>query len=114
MTKYRQYVQKMIDSNKEVFDKFRIIHDKYCLFTDKNSLQDQYNEEGEKVMDIITEWEQRLCLQSEKAGYGSYSANLSEKFHEEIKKLFPMIDYIGLIIDEVDKDKFDIKKIELL
>lgn len=99
----------MIDNNKEVFDKFRIIHDKYCLFTDKDFLQDEYNQVGEKIMDIITEWEQRLCLQSEKAGYGSYSANLSEKFHEEIKKLFPMIDYIGLIVD-----KFEIKKIELL
>ena len=107
----------MIDNNKDAFDKFRVIHDKYCLFTDKNFLQEQYNEEGEKIMDIITEWEQRLCSHSEKAGYSNYSGNLSEKFHEEIKRIFPMIDYIGLIVDttdKTDKDKFEIKKIELL
>jgi len=108
MTKYREYIQRMMDHNQEAFNKFRIIHDQYCLMADKESLQDKYNEEGAKILEIIEEWEQRLCSQSEKAGYSSYSGSLAEKFHEEIKKVFPMIDYIGLIVD-----KFEIKKINL-
>jgi len=108
MTKYREYIQRMMENNQEAFDKFRFIHDQYCLMADKDSLQDRYNEEGAKILEIIEEWEQRLCSQSEKAGYGSYSGSLAEKFHEEIKRVFPMIDYIGLIVE-----KFEIKKINL-
>lgn len=108
MTKYREYIQRMMENNQEAFDKFRFIHDQYCLMADKDSLQDRYNEEGAKILEIIEEWEQRLCSQSEKSGYGSYSGSLAEKFHEEIKKVFPMIDYIGLIVE-----KFEIKKINL-
>ena len=108
MTKYREYIQRMMENTEEAFNKFRRIHDQYCLMADKDSLQDKYNEEGTKILEIIEEWEQRLCSQSEKAGYGSYSGSLAEKFHEEIKKVFPMIDYIGLIVD-----KFEIKKINL-
>lgn len=108
MTKYREYIQRMFESNQEAFDRFRRIHDEYCLAVDKESLQDKYNEEGAKITEIIEEWEQRLCSQSEKAGYGSYSGSLAEKFHEEIKKVFPMIDYIGLIVE-----KFEIKKMKL-
>jgi len=108
MTKYREYIQRMIEGNRETFDRFRRIHDEYCLAADKESFQDKYNEEGAKIMEIIEEWEQKLCSQSEKAGYGNYAGNLAEKFHEEIKKVFPMIDYIGLIVE-----KFEIKKINL-
>jgi gamma-glutamylcysteine synthetase len=108
MAKYKEYTQRMMETNKEAFDRFRKIHDKYCLMADKESFQDKYNEEGAKIMEIIEEWEQRLCSSSEKAGYGSYSGSLAEKFYEEIKKIFPMIDQIGLIIE-----KFEIKKINL-
>jgi len=108
MAKYKEYIQRMLENNKEAFDGFRKIHDEYCLAQDKDSLQDNYNQEGAKIMEIIVEWEQRLCSSSEKAGYGSYSGSLAEKFHEEIKKIFPMIDHIGLIIE-----KFEIKKINL-
>lgn len=108
MAKYKEYIQRMLENNKEAFDDFRKIHDKYCLAVDKDSLQDNYNQEGAKIMEIIEEWEQRLCSSSERAGYGSYSGSLAEKFHEEIKKIFPMIDHIGLIIE-----KFEIKKINL-
>ena len=108
MTKYKEYIQRMIETNKAAFDNFRRIHDEYCLSANQEGLQDKYNEEGVKIMEIIEEWEQRLCSHSEKAGYGSYSGSLAEKFHEEIKKTFPMIDKVGLIIE-----KFEIKKINL-
>jgi hypothetical protein len=108
MTKYREYIQRMMENNEEAFKKFRNIHDQYCLMADKDSLQDKYNEEGAKILEIVEEWEQRLCSQSEKAGYGNYSGGLAENFHEEIKKVFPMIVYIGLIVEN-----FEIKKINL-
>ena len=101
MTKYKQYVARMLENNKELFDGFRKLHDRYA------SDQEKYKE-GERVSAVIREWEDKLCRQSEKAGYGSYTSSLAEKFQAEVKKVFPLIDHIGLIIQP-----FAIKKITL-
>lgn len=98
----------MLEANKEAFDAFRLIHNEYAIASDPDKLQDKFNAEGEKIMVIIREWEQKLCSQSEKAGFGSYTTSLSEKFQAEIKKEFSMVDHIGLIVK-----KFTLKKIEL-
>ena len=72
----------MVSENKEAFDKFTRAHFEYSIDNDKN--QENFNKEGESVLKIIHEWEDRLCKQSEKAGFGSYTVNLAEKFQAEI------------------------------
>ena len=94
----------MLEHNKELFDDFRKIHDKYIL--DQENLQNEYNKIGAEIINIINEYEDRLCRQSEKGGYGSFTTKLSEKFRNEIKKEFSHIDYIGIQV-------FNIKKISL-
>ncbi len=114
MTKYKEYVQKLLDENKIVFESFRKLHDAYALKQDK--LQEEFNSQGEKVMELVHEYENRLCRQSEKGGYGVFSPKLSEKFQEELKKIFPFIDHIGLIVEKPatsPKDGFNLKKITL-
>jgi hypothetical protein len=115
MTKYKQYFQRMLEVEKELFENFRIIHDNYALNPQAN--QDEFNKEGERVLQVIRLWENKLCSQSEKAGYASFTSNLSEKFRQEIKKVFPEIDNIGLVglttKDNSDKE-FVLKKINLL
>ncbi len=106
MTKYQEYVEKMLESNQGAFEKFRKIHDLYS--TNEDQYQEEFNKEGEKIMLIVKEWEGKLCNQSEKGGYGVFTGNLAEKFHEEIKKVFPLIDHIGIIVK-----KFELKKIKL-
>ena len=73
-------------------------------------------------MDIIREWESKLCSRTEKAGFGNYSTNLSEKFWAEVRKTYPLIDYIGVIpskktvSEQKNTDKLDnflIKRIKL-
>ena len=49
MTKFKEYFQRMVDSNKEVFEKFKIIHDEYALNPDAN--QEKYNEKGKEIID---------------------------------------------------------------
>lgn len=99
----------MIEQNKKAFDRFKALHDKYAL--DQEVYQDEFNQEGEKILAITREWENKLCMQSEKAGYGNYTTGLSEKFQAEIRHHFPMIDHIGII---VKKDRpFALKKINL-
>lgn len=106
MTKYKEYLNKMLEENKTVFDKFAKLHLDYSLEEEK--YQDEFNKEGEKVLKIVHEWEDKLCKQSEKAGFGSYTGGLSEKFQKEVKGHFPLIDHIGIIVN-----KFSLKKIKL-
>jgi len=97
MQKFKAYVQKMLDFEKDAFNKFRIIHDDYAL--NPNKFQTEFNIEGEKILTIVRTWENKLCMQSEKAGYGSYTTNLAEKFQEEVRKHFPEIVNIGLKVE---------------
>lgn len=94
MTKYKQYFQEMLADQKKVFDDFKKIHD---LFeSDRMKYQEEFNRQGAVVMDIIHDWEKRLCARMEGGKNGVYSANLSEKFKDEIRKIFPKIDLVGV------------------
>src|SRR4030042_7172262 len=103
MTKYQEYVDKMLEGNQGAFEKFRKIHDLYA--TNEDQYQEEFNQEGEKIMLIIKEWEGKLCRQSEKGGYGVFTGGLAEKFQAEVKKVFPLIDHVGIIVK-----KFYLKK----
>lgn len=108
MTKYKQYFDKMVSENKEIFAEFRTLHDRYGL--EGESMQDEFNQKGKKVLTIIRDYENKLCKNSEKT-YSMFTGNLAEKFWSEIRKAFPMIDYIGVI--SKSEPKFSIKKISL-
>jgi hypothetical protein len=102
----------MLEANKDLFEKFKEIHNRYSLNQEKN--QTEFNKEGEKVLIIVREWEDKLCRQSEAAGYGNYTVGLAEKFQAEIKKMFPLVDHIGLIsTSHRPKEIFVLKKIIL-
>jgi hypothetical protein len=94
MPKYKQVVNQMLEKNKELFDSFRIVHDKYALNPDK--WQIQLNLEGERVMEVIQEYENLLCSSTEGGGYGKFSANLADKFRQEVKRIFPKVYCIGI------------------
>lgn len=106
MTKYKEYFLKMAEENKELFENFKKIHAEYDLKGD--SIQEQFNKEGEKILTVIHEWENRLCKTSEGAGFGTFTANLAEKFQAEVKLAFPLIDHVGIIVKP-----FTLKKIKL-
>ena len=96
----------MVEANKELFDRFAKIHTDCGMDNDIN--QEEFNKVGTDVLKVIHEWEGRLCSHSEKAGYAKYTGNLAEKFQQEIKGHFPLIDHIGIIVK-----KFSLKKISL-
>lgn len=85
----------MMTSHKELFTRFKIVHDQYAL--DPEKWQKEFNEIGEEVSDVIRKYERILCGHTEAGKYGKYSTNLSEKFKDEIRKEFPQIDFIGTI-----------------
>ena len=107
MTKYKEYFDRMVSENKEAFKKFTDAHFEYS--TDEEKYQEKFNSEGEKILKIIHEWEDRLCKNSESAGFSNYTGNLAEKFQEEVRKHFPLIDHIGIIVKS--KPVFTLKKL---
>ncbi len=104
----------MLEENRPVFEKFKKLHDEYSL---KPTLfQEKFNKEGEKILEIIREYERRLCANTERGMYSRFSGKLAEKFQNEVRKFFPMIDNIGLIVKKkkpAKQEVFTVKKINL-
>ena len=94
MTKHREYFEKMISENKPLFEQFRKLHDYYAA--NPNRYQIAYNIEGAKVVEVMHEYERKLCGHSEKGQYGKFSSKLADKFWEEIRGKFPKIDFVGI------------------
>lgn len=110
----------MVEENKEMFDNFAKLHMEYSM--DEDKFQEEFNTFGEKILLVIHEWENKLCSQSEKAGYSSYTGGLSEKFQGEVRSHFPLIDHIGIIVSPQKpamefatvEPSFSLKKIKLV
>lgn len=86
----------MIKKNRELFIKFKITHDMYT--TDRKTWSKQFNKEGLQVLQIIRDYENRLCGHSEQGQYSKFSANLADKFWTEVRKNYPKIDFVGVKI----------------
>lgn len=92
--KYQQLFMLMLKENESALFEFKLLHDKYEKEPDK--YQDVYNKEGEKILEIVQEYEDMLTSSTENSGYGKYATNLSEKFRSAVKTLFPKLDFIGV------------------
>lgn len=94
MTKTQQVIQDMLDYNKDIFEHFQIIHEAYTR--DAKKYQVQFNDEGEKVLQIIRKYENILCSHSESGKYGKFSSKLADTYWAILRKKYPKIDCIGL------------------
>ena len=92
--KFKEYYEMMIKDNKELFANFMDIHDHYVFEPDK--YQKMFNDYGKEILEVVQDYENRLCAKSEGGGYGRYSTALADKFREEVKKHIPKINSIGL------------------
>ena len=93
--KYKQYYQNMIAQNEEAFHSFKLVHDGYVSGKVE---QETYNQKGMKVVDLIRDWDRRLCSAMGKGAFSTYSQKLSEKFWDEVRKDYSHIDKVGVII----------------
>lgn len=94
--KYKEYVKKMYEEHKELFDKFDGAHAAYVL--DRAKGQDEFNEVGKDVLRVVEDWERKLCRTMEKGKNSSYSHRLADKFREELRKRYAKFDFIGVKI----------------
>jgi len=91
--KYKNYLKEMYIKHSELFDSFETIHAAYVL--DKATHQAEFNRQGQEVLRVVEDWENRLCNQMEKGKHSSFSHRLADKFREELRIRFPMIDFVG-------------------
>ena len=94
MQKYQTIFNLMLEENRELFDNFKQVHDAFVLAPDTN--KERFNQIGSEILDIIRHYERRLCGKSESGQYGKFSSNLSQRFWDEIRKLYPKIDFVGI------------------
>ena len=99
----------MVSENKDAFDNFTRLHFEYS--TNEEKYQDKFNIEGQKIQEIVREYENRLCANTERGMYNKFSAGLSEKFQNEVRSHYPLINHIGIKVKSAVK--FQIKKINL-
>lgn len=97
MSEYQKMVAKMMEEHKELFENFKDIHNEYVM--NPGEWQKLFNQYGAEVVEIIREYERKLCANMATGKYGQFSANLSEKFWAEVKKIFPKIDFVGVKIE---------------
>lgn len=94
MTKYKKYFQEMMDQNQEVFAAFQPIHDGYKA--DRKKWSKLFHEKGGEVVEIVRDWERRLCSGMERGNNAVYSSKLAEKFWAEVKGKFSHIELVGV------------------
>lgn len=85
---------KMMKENKDLFDNFSDIHREYTL--DSAKWQKLFNQYGEEVMEIVRNYERKLLGHMESGRYGKFSTSVSDKFMNEVRKVFPKIDFVGV------------------
>ena len=94
--KYLELFNEMVSKYEKEFDSFQELHDKYE--ENPRKWQDQFNAEGAKIMEIVRQYENRLWGHMENTTNATYSANLAEKFKNEIKRYLPKLDMIGVVM----------------
>ena len=94
MQKYQTMFQRMLEEHKELFDNFTQVHEAFTLNEEMNKAR--FNQIGSEVLDVIREYERILCGKTESGQYGKFSSNLSQKFWDEIRRVYRKIDFVGI------------------
>jgi len=88
----------MKEKEQTLFVEFGQIHQAYHNNPQAN--QAEFNRVGERVMDVIRDWDRRLCSAMGKTVYGQYSQQVSEKFWDLVRQEFEQIDMVGVKIEK--------------
>lgn len=94
MQKYQTMFALMLSENKELFDNFQQVHDAFVLAPEPNKVR--FNQIGSEVLDVIRNYERVLCGKTESGQYGKFSSNLSQRFWDEVRRVYRKIDFVGI------------------
>lgn len=97
MALYKDLIDQMYEKYEPELKRFEAIHKRYEL--NQKGKQVSFNAAGAKIIEIMRDYEKKLCGKSERSGMGVYSSRLAEAYWKEIKKRFPLIDFVGVRIE---------------
>lgn len=84
----------MLETHRDLLLDFKDVHDRFVA--DNETHKQEFNEKGAKVIDVIREYEKKLTAHQNKGQYSKFSANLSDKFWDQIRTFLPRIDFVGV------------------
>jgi hypothetical protein len=93
-TKYREYYQRMVAENRQLFDEFLKVNDAFK--SDSVAHADEFHLVGQKVVDKVRDFDRRLCSAMGRGVFSTYSQKLSEKFWDLVRQDFDQIDMVGV------------------
>ncbi len=93
-TKYREYYQRMVAENRQLFDEFLKVNDAFR--SDPSANADEFHSLGQKVVDRVRDFDRRLCSAMGRGVFSTYSQKLSEKFWDLVRQDFDQIDMVGV------------------
>ena len=91
---YNHYFKLMVEQNQKLFSEFEEVLGKYA--EPEILSQDEFHDVGRKVVDVVRDWDRRLCSAMGKGQFSKYTELLSEKFWDEVRVIFPLIDQVGV------------------
>jgi len=84
----------MLEEHRDEFLNFKEVHDRFL--EDPDSVKDEFNEKGSKLVALIRNYELRLTAQQNRGQYSKFSSNLSDKFWDQVRGFLPKIDFVGV------------------
>jgi len=96
--KYKVYYQKMIDDHRQLFDQFAVLNEQFTQ--DQAAVADEFHHLGQQVLEVVRDFDRRLCAAMGKGIYSTYSQKLSEQFWSLVRQDFSQIDMVGVKIKQ--------------
>jgi hypothetical protein len=95
--KFKQVFETIWNTHKELFQKFFILNNEYSNAQNRQKLEEEFQEIGKQVKDLLVKGEDELCGQMEKSNHRIFSSKLADKYWDEVRKYFKFIDQVGVI-----------------
>lgn len=94
--KYQQFYNLMMEQQGELFAAFKPVHDTFAADRTNQEAAEAFHTQGQKVVDIVRDWDRRLCAGMGRGAFSQYTQKLSETFWDRVRKDFPLIDLVGV------------------
>jgi hypothetical protein len=94
--KYLQFYELMMEQKGDLFEEFKPVHDAFQKNRDDKAAEEAFHKEGLRVVDVVRDWDRRLCAGMGKGQFSQYTQKLSETFWDRVRKDLPLIDLVGV------------------
>ncbi|MBN2016358.1 hypothetical protein JW766_06040 [Candidatus Dojkabacteria bacterium] len=95
--RYKKIFEDTWKSNEKLFQKFFLLNSEYIDPKNRQHLEQEFQEVGKKVQNLLKEGENELCRHMEKSEHRVFSSKLADKYWDEVRKYFKYIDLVGVV-----------------